>query len=591
MSSVSKSPVTLRVQQAFDERMLDALWRGAIIVGLVYGVLAPIYAFQTPESSARALVTGAIVTAVVLIALGLRWKRKPPRANKAQKLGAVVLGAVLVNNTLFLTLFPEPRYAGTLAAVLLAAGWFFLNLSWFSVFGIATIGVFTLTVLLSEPQASWFGPLMLLFALGSLATVVRTSRARTIRRIELLSIQNEEQAREQRRSEAMLRRGQKLESLAVMAGGIAHDFNNLLTVILGNTEMALGNLGPDNDVSRMLRASIDAGARASRLTEQLLAFTGNGIQQREIVDISEEVRAMADLLRSSLVSRPRLRFDLAVEATAVRADPGQLQQVLMNLVLNAGHAVVDHGDLISIRTGVVSLSEAEVDRLEPTESRKAGRYVFVEVEDNGCGMDKDVRDRIFDPFFTTRDTGRGLGLSSVLGIVNGHGGGLNVESSPNVGTRMRIFLPASDETTKTREVPTETSHRLRVRPGTVLLIDDEDLVRGMAASMLQGQGWTVIEAANGSEGIEAMRRSADQITFCLLDMNMPGLNGEETFHALRRVRPHLPVMLTSGYSEASVANLLEMPATVFLDKPYHLATFSARLKELMGTEDGQDRLG
>ena len=510
--------------------------------------------------------------------------KRPPALSHAQRWGALALGVVLANNALFLALFPEPGFAGTLCAVLLGAGWFFLTLPWFVGFVAATFAVLTMTILLGSAHLDWFAPLMLVVASGGLATVLHFGRVRSVNRMERLRMERDRAEASSREIEARLHRAQKFESLGIMAAGIAHDFNNLLAVMVGYASLLQLEHQQDAETTAQLQDIIDAGARAERLTAQLSAYAGRGWRnsRTEIVDLSAHARETADLLQGRLISnQARVKFALASGLPAVKADAGQLQQVIMNLILNASQALSDDGGEIVVETGVRTLAEHSLARLDPVMDRTPGEYVYAEVEDNGCGMERAVLERIFDPFFTTKDHGRGLGLAAALGIVGAHGGGIQVESEAGAGAKFRLYLPVAPAAEIAAHKPVVSRSAVGDFQGvTALVIDDEDGVRRVAARALQRMGCEVIEASSGAQGMQALRDAADDIRVCVLDLTMPDMSGEETLVAMKSLCPELPVLLSSGYTQDSVARLLEVPGTAFLKKPYELAVLEQKLKTL-----------
>jgi PAS domain S-box-containing protein len=363
--------------------------------------------------------------------------------------------------------------------------------------------------------------------------------------------------------ELKLQQTQKLESLGVLAGGIAHDFNNLLTGILGNADLAVSQLehGPARESVRLIET---AAQRAAELTKQLLAYSGKGQFVKRTVKVSETVEEMASLLEISVSKRSTLKLRFMPGVPPVEVDVAQLRQVVMNLITNASEAIGESGGVIALSTSVVSVGEDEVRSFEAL--IPPGRYVCVEVRDTGCGMTPEVRRRIFEPFFTTKFTGRGLGLAAVLGIVRGHGGTVRVESEPGQGTRFQILLPpASGEAQPEEEEPAAVDGAGR----TILVVDDDDTVRAVARGILEGAGHTVLLARDGQEGVELFARHGAEVGLVLLDLTMPIMDGEETFRALRAIRPDLPVLLSSGYGEQETTERFVVGELAgFVQKPY-----------------------
>ena len=374
--------------------------------------------------------------------------------------------------------------------------------------------------------------------------------------------------------EEQLRQAAKLESLGVLAGGIAHDFNNLLVGILGNASLVRDTLPPSSTVRPMLDSVIDASEQAAALTRQLLAYSGKGKFVIQPVDVSDLVRDMTKLVQASIPKSVVLRSRLTPGLPPVVADVAQLQQLIMNLVINAAEAIGDNPGSVTLTTGEQQVVDGETsgatvgaDPITP------GRYVFFEVKDDGSGMDEATIAKIFDPFFTTKFTGRGLGLSAALGIVRGHQGFIQVASSPGRGSMFKVLFPAARE-----KIAPQPVHEVKddlTGSGVILLVDDEELVRRAAAAMLAHLGYTVLEAANGQEAIELFQRNLSNIMLVILDLSMPVMNGEECLKRLRSIKPDVPVLLSSGFSEAEAARRFQSAGVAtFLQKPYtvqHLA--------------------
>jgi len=373
---------------------------------------------------------------------------------------------------------------------------------------------------------------------------------------------------EQRRLEEHIRHVQKLESLGVLAGGIAHDFNNLLMAILGNADLALLALSPASPARQNIEEIGTASRRAAELCRQMLAYSGKGRFVVEKLDLSELVREMANILEVSVSKKATLRCHYPEGLPAVEADATQVRQVVMNLITNASEALGERPGVISISTGAMACDRAYLlDSVSGTDL-PAGRYVFLEVSDSGCGMDAETQRRIFDPFFTTKFTGRGLGLAAVLGIVRGHGGSIRVRSQPGKGTTFTVLLPALDTPARPTEKPMAAPQPWH-GDGTVLLVDDEPGVRRVGEEMLEVLGFRVLTAADGVEAVHVFRQHADAIACVILDLTMPRMNGEEAFRELRRIRGDVRVVLSSGYDEQDVTRRFfgEGP-TGFVQKPY-----------------------
>ena len=382
---------------------------------------------------------------------------------------------------------------------------------------------------------------------------------------------NRAEARE-REQEEQIREHARLESLGVMAGGIAHDFNNLLTAILGNASLLLEN---DEDKQIVAGHIMLAAERAADLTRQMLAFSGRGRFLVELVDLNTLVQENLILVRASLSSKVKVSLHLGEEPCLVMADRSQLQQVIMNLLINAAEAIGDAAGEVSIRTGIED-RESDIISERLHSHVPAGRYVVLAVQDNGSGIDPETLKRIFDPFFSTKFLGRGLGLAATLGIVKGHGGDIEVESQPGLGTRFRVLLPI----TKAEALPDirkQTPELLHAALQTVLVVDDEAIVQHMAAAALQSRGFQVLLAANGSESLEVLRSNPD-IVLVILDLTMPVMTGEQTLPILRQIRPEVPVILSSGFDELELSRRFSASGVAgVLQKPYTVAAMMAKV--------------
>lgn len=393
--------------------------------------------------------------------------------------------------------------------------------------------------------------------------------------------QREREERERLELERQVQHSQKLESLGLLAGGIAHDFNNLLMGILGNTELALSQAPNSAPIRERLEQVRSAALVAADLTKQMLAYAGKGRFQTQTVFLNGLVENLAQLLRATIPKKTSLHLKLSPNVRPVLADEAQVHQVVMNLITNAAEAIGGRQGVITVETGMMEASEEYLAGCFPREPRTPGPYVFLEVADTGDGMDSATQERIFEPFFTTKFTGRGLGLSAVQGIMRGHRGAVHVDSTPGAGTRMRVLFPPAQEQPRIA-VATAPPTRYHGRGATVLVIDDETMVRNTLSAMLKSLGFVVLTAADGQEGVELFRANRSRIAAVLLDMTMPRMNGEETFRELRRIQPNVRTILCSGYSEQEAADRFAGQGLAgFLQKPFGLDSISARLSEVL----------
>ena len=312
----------------------------------------------------------------------------------------------------------------------------------------------------------------------------------------------------------------------------------------------------------------------------MLAYSGKGRFVVEDIDINALVQDMSSLLNSSTSKKVGLSFDLSANLPAATADATQLRQILLSLVSNASEAVGDEGGLVVVRTYTTDCDF--LDGASPHGNLAEGRYVTIEVTDTGCGMDEETKAKVFDPFFTTKFTGRGLGLAAVQGIVRGHEGAILVESELGKGTTFRVLLPALDHPAVPVAARTKEESKWH-GSGTILLVDDEAMVRRAATRMLKRFGFSVLPASDGVEAVELFRERHDEIACVLLDLKMPRMAGQETFDELRRIRGDVPVILSSGYSEhESTVRFGDKGLAGFLQKPYGVAELRDKVREVLG---------
>jgi len=402
--------------------------------------------------------------------------------------------------------------------------------------------------------------------------------------IEVIRDVTERQRAEEERAklEAQMREVQKLESLGVLAGGIAHDFNNLLMAILGNVDLALISLSPASPVIPCLEEISRASQRAADLCRQMLAYSGRG---RFIVghhDLSAIVREMAQMLEVSVSKKATLRYDFPANLPAVEADATQLRQIIMNLITNASEALEDHCGAITLSTGVEHCNRAYLSESYLDDNLPEGQYVYLEVSDTGSGINAEAQTRIFDPFFTTKFTGRGLGLAAVLGIVRGHKGAIKVFSAPAQGTTIKILFPAVPWSQIDRGASPDPSPA-PLPGGVILLVDDDPSILQVGEKMLERLGFTVLTATDGRSALEIFKTRAGEIDCVLLDLTMPRMGGEEAFSELRRLRSDVPVILSSGYNEQEVIQLVASHGLAgFLQKPYTITKLRKILSGVLG---------
>jgi CheY-like chemotaxis protein len=382
----------------------------------------------------------------------------------------------------------------------------------------------------------------------------------------------------------------------VLAGGIAHDFNNLLHVILGNADIALSRLAQRTAAREPLEEVVRATIRAADLTRQMLAYSGKGAFVVRQLDLSDEVREMATLLKTAISKRASLVWELAPGLPTVNADATQIRQIVMNLITNASDALGETGGTIMLRTGVIGsedLADASLEINLPDDQEPpappAGSYVYLEVGDSGAGMTPDTLHRIFDPFFSTKFAGRGLGLAAVMGIVRSHQGLIRIHTEPAKGTRFRVLFPAVQGDAAQRESVSAARTEWQ-GSGTVLVVEDEEAVRDVAEQILRDFGFATIPAVDGREALDIMERTGNNVTAVLLDISMPRIGGQETLRRIRAMRPDLPVIMMSGYTEEAVAAQFDRQGpglTMFLQKPFLAEDLAEVLRRIPATAQKQ----
>lgn len=382
--------------------------------------------------------------------------------------------------------------------------------------------------------------------------------------------------------EGQLRHAQKLESIGVMAGGIAHDFNNLLQVIIGNSELALGTPGLHDSAHNAIKAGQSAAIDAAKLCDQMLTYAGQSRPAIQPIHLPDLVKSIINLLGVSHSKNSELEFVSDHIQGMIDGDDAQLRQVVMNLVTNASEAIGEQPGHIGVHISNVNIAADIADDRWLGAAPSAGRYVRLDVSDNGCGMDVQTQERMFDPFFTTKFAGRGLGLSATLGIIQSHNGYLKVDSTPNRGTRVIVLFPVS---VAKKQAEPQVSKQPAVFSQTVLLVDDETAVREVGRAMLDKLGCRVVLAAQGEDALKYFADHADATDVVLLDLTMPGISGNVTCAELRRIRPDIPVIFCSGYASGAVQAAMDSPGyTGFLHKPFTLDALVRALEAALTTE-------
>ena len=384
----------------------------------------------------------------------------------------------------------------------------------------------------------------------------------------------------QRNLEDQLRHAQKMEAIGRLAGGVAHDFNNLLTVIKGFSELLSSGLGPSHPLFGAAQQIDKASDRAVGLTAQLLTFSRRNVSVPKVLDLNAQIGDTELMLRKLLNEDVELTVVPGPNLARVKADPGQIDQVLINLAINARDAMPGGGKF-TVQTSNVIL-HPDADNLPP--DVKPGRYVLLTVTDTGCGMSREVQSRIFEPFFTTKEFGKGtgLGLSIVYGIVKQHQGHIDVVSQPGEGTTFRVFLPPAEEPMPVPGVVVRPKGASRPGVETILLVEDEEMVRNFAAMTLQQRGYYLIQAGSGMEALRAAEQHGKEIDLLVTDVVMPQMNGVTLCKLLRQARPHLQVLYMSGYTGGAIDHLSPHEVeTAFISKPFSPDLLLRKVRELL----------
>ena len=387
---------------------------------------------------------------------------------------------------------------------------------------------------------------------------------------------------ERRVAEAAAHESSKLEAIGQLAGGVAHDFNNVLCAITGNAELMLLDLSSDDPSRESVEEILEASSRASELTTQLLAFARKQVIKPRVLDLNEHIRGMLETLSEVLGDEVALHVQTKVGLGQILSDPNHIDQLVLNLALNAHDAMPDGGDLS------LSTAELELDEASAPEGLRPGHYVLLEIRDTGVGMSDDIRARIFEPFFTTKELGRstGLGLATVFGIIKQHKGHIEVESEPGEGSMFRIYFPRAKSPAQSSAQ--SGASKLRGGDETVLVVEDESVVRKLACKLLASLGYEVLSASSGAEALAIHDAHEGTIDLLFTDVIMPEMNGREVADALLERQPDLHVLFSSGYSPGIIAGQGVLgEGTKFLPKPYSLQNLSTSVRELL--DDRQAR--
>jgi len=375
-----------------------------------------------------------------------------------------------------------------------------------------------------------------------------------------------------RRAESQLLQVHKLETIGAMAGGIAHDFNNLLFGVVGNSDLLLAEMSGSPEAMESLRQIKDSGLRAKELTSHLLTYAGKCLTNKETINLNKLVHDMDQFLRGAISRHVDLQIIPGMNLPDIKADISQLRQVIMNLVINASEAMNHQGGRIVIRTGSVDASRAFFADCYFKDELPEVTYVYLEVEDYGPGINEHDLERIFDPFFTTKYEGRGLGLSVVAGIIRSHHGAIKVRSDSKHGTCFSIFFPTMEQADKSLIAPPVIPAAVSsVQGDTILVVDDEAIIRQVVQKILERSNYKVICATCGEEAIEIYKKSQERIGLIILDWTMPDMNGDSVIQAIRVIRPDVPIVVASGYQAEDIhLRLSTNQVSALLEKPYEM---------------------
>ena len=374
--------------------------------------------------------------------------------------------------------------------------------------------------------------------------------------------------------------GQKMAGLGLLASGIAHDFNNLMTVVLGNAELALLDHGGSDggELDEIKKTAL----RAAELANQMLVYTGKTSLVVSSIDLSSVVKEMGSLLYVSISKKVTIQYCLAGKVSCIRGDVSQIRQVVMNLITNASEAIGDRSGVIAVSIHEVELKAGELERTFPPGGLPTGLYVQLEVSDTGDGMNEETLQKIFDPLFTTKITGRGLGLASLLNVVQRHTGAVEVKSEVGRGTVFRVYFPVEEQKNESGIEATLAADGEWRGYGTVLVADDEGAIRDISSALLERLGFRVITASDGVETVDLYTEHAGEISLLLMDLNMPRLNGVEAVLRIRHINPQVPVLFMSGYPREQVMERFShQPHTDFVKKPFQNSELLAGIRSVM----------
>ena len=380
----------------------------------------------------------------------------------------------------------------------------------------------------------------------------------------------------ERKLDEQMRHNQKMSAIATLAAGISHNFNNILSIVSGNVELLKMDIADDDQLSGYIEPIFSSVRRMAGLTDQLLAFAQKGKYRPRHFDMSEFVSGTLPFILPSIGPDIRVSSELGTDLPPVEADMSQLQMVLSAVVTNAVESFNERGGRITIGTEALPAGETVPAHVPAW----PGNYVRLTVTDTGGGMEPEILEKIFEPFFTTHFQGRGLGMAAAYGIIQNHGGWIDVDSTPGAGTTVRIYLPAAAPTVPEAAAP-PADDALSRGSGTLLLIEDEEMVRSLTREMLRRMGYRVIEASTGLDGINAVREKGDRIDLVILDIGLPDMRGDQVHRLIQEIAPEMKVLVSSGYSATEVVEEMKIAAADFIQKPYSFSLLSEKLKRIL----------
>ncbi|MDP8239509.1 MAG: response regulator [Candidatus Hatepunaea meridiana] len=389
---------------------------------------------------------------------------------------------------------------------------------------------------------------------------------------------------EREKIDAKIKQIEKLESLSVLAGGIAHDFNNSLQAILGNTGLAMMNMSSVSPEYERLKQVEKSTFRAAELTKQMLAYSGKGMFVVSAIDLSQLITEISQFLKDTVSNNIDLKLNLQSNLPFMEGDSSQIRQVITQLVENASEAIEEKSGVITVSTGVMECNSKYLSSTYLDDDLKDGTYTYVEITDNGCGMNTEILSRVFDPFYSTKFVGRSLGLAAVLGIIRGHNGAVGVSSEPDIGTTFKVLFPVKVFSAIEKKEETQNDD-IWHGSGTVLVVDDEVAIRNLVRLVLEKAGYTVLTASNGREGVDVFRKHSDDIRLVLMDFTMPKMNGEEASIEIVKIRKDIPVILSSGYGEDMATDCFGGEGlSGFIQKPYSPSILLNKIRSVLNKQ-------